>query len=362
MKAIKLVCAALLMLVVTAGPCFAITNVQAVPDQKNVTMGPGATITFTWVIDRNLNGGNSVDVRSPNGIFRVNGVQVATSPALRRIIPGDPKTFRIVESVAVPMAVMRRAIEVGQAQFTYDRDFDEAPFGAPVNGSLDVRVTGGMGGPISVARIQLTFDNGGTTFTTVPRGSELRARAQINTSGSGRLDAVWEVSEPNPDGSAFYRTLKAESRTLTAQQRIVIESPLLPTKSDGRINVRFRVKEPFNALQPPVITYFVTGQPGTQGVGKLDSSGPSNDVAVNGSTLFKWAPAKGAVAYRVQVMDAADGVIASQLVRGTQTTLSAFVLGQLQAPATYRWRVVAINEEGDGISASGARSFRLKSR
>lgn len=364
MKILKTLFAVFLLLsIFCATPAMAqVSNAQSVPDETTVNMGPSGTFTITWVVDRNQNGATSVDLRSVPGRFRVNGVTVATSPTTRRVFPGDPKTMRVVETVRVPQLVMRRALQLAQGLFEYERDFDDVPpFNAGVTANVTVRTTGGMGGPVSVSRIELMFGNG-STFATVPREALLTAKAVINSSGSGRLDAVWEVSDANPDGSAFYRPIRNVTRTLSAQQRITIESPALPTKTDGRVNVRFRIKEPLNAVQPPVITYFVTGKQGERGFGKLQTMGPAGEQPVAGNTTFEWKPVKGAVAYRLQVLDASSSVIASQLVRGEQSPLSAFVLGQLQAPASYRWRVVAIGEDGNALASSETRSFRLKSR
>ena len=354
MKILKTLFAAFLLLsVFCAAPAMAqVSNAQAVPDETTVNLGPSGTFTISWIVDRNINGANSVDLRSLPGRFLINGVPVATSPSTRRVFPGDPKTMRVVETVRVPQLVMRRALQQTQGLFEYERDFDDVPpFNAGVTANVTVRTT----------RIELMFSNG-SSFTTVMRESNLTAKAVINSSGSGRLDAVWEVSDANPDGSAFYRPIRNVTRMLAAQQRITVESPPLPTTSDGRVNVRFRIKEPLNAVQPPVITYFVTGKEGERGTGKLQTMGPAGEQPVAGNTTFKWKPVKGAVAYRLQVLDSANSVIASQLVRVTESPLSAFVLGQLQAPASYRWRVVAIGEDGNALASSETRSFRLKSR
>ena len=71
---------------------------------------------------------------------------------------------------------------------------------------------------------------------------------------------------------------------------------------------------------------------------------------------------KGAAAYRLQVLETGGRVAASMLVKGTEASLSDFVLAQLQAPATYQWRVSALNTNGDVIASSAPRTIKVKGR
>jgi hypothetical protein len=127
--------------------------------------------------------------------------------------------------------------------------------------------------------------------------------------------------------------------------------------------VRFRVTNPPGSDIRPAISYYVVGEgDGKDHPYKINVSAPASDAHVAAGTGFKWSTVKGAAAYRLQLLDLSNNPVAAMLVRGNETALSAFVLAQLQGPATYRWRVTALNSEGGIIGTSGTRAIKVKGR
>lgn len=347
---------ALLSLLWAAPASALVILVKPSPTPAHVTFG-GAAATFTvnWTITRTLAGG-PVDLISPPGRLRVGGVVVANTPSRRKIYSGNPGTIVFTETATVPASVMRRALADSSGVIVYERDFaDDPPALTVQTGALNVVVTGGgMGGPVSLSEVTLDFDNG-ATFATIPQDGALRAVAHIHASGAGLLNGVWETNDGTADG--FYRPLRAVSVTLSGQRVFTETSPPLPTREQGRHNVRFRVISPAGSEIHPVISWFVTSA-----AAALKPSLPADGARLERGTKFTWSAAKGASAYRVQILDGAGNPVAAQLVRVNEATLSAFVFAQLQGPATYRWRVSALDSQGSIIATSDPRAIRVHGR
>lgn len=337
-----------------------VTSVKPVPASGSVAFGPAATFTVTWGILRGGAPNSPVVVTGAPGVFKPTSGSLTilgTTPAMTRSFPGNPGSVFITETFVVPQTVMRWALEHNNGQFVYQRAFADDPPGLTfVPGTVFLNTTGGMGGPIGVANVNLTF-NDGTSFKAVEQGAGLSAIAHVKSTGSGQLEAVWEVSEANADGSAFYRPIRTVSQSLSGQHYIEIESPPLPTTLEGRENVRFRVTAPTNGIDSPVISYFVTPKPKAISVELL---GPEAGARAADGTVFRWKGVKRAVAYRLQVLTPSGKVVASMLVTGDETPLSPFVRGQMRAASEYQWRVVAIGRDGAALGESKPRALNVR--
>ncbi len=362
MKRIALFLFAALFMLLAAQPAQAlVTNVQSNPGQRNISFSGGASsLTVTWIISRTAAGG-PVDLRSNPGRLRVGNAVVSTTPARSKRVSGNPTTITFTETISVPSNVMRLALQSNNGAFVYERDFaDDPPALTFITGGHNVFVTGGMGGPLSLAEVTLSFDNG-STFTTIQQGGALRAQARIRSNGSGQLRGVWEVSDNGAQSSAFFRPLRTVTVTLTGQRYITEFSPPLPTSSDGRVNVRFRVTDPPGTDIKPQITYFVADTQAKER-GAIAVVAPDDGAAFVDNTPFQWGAVKGAAAYRLQVLDAGGNHVASMLVKGAETRLSGFARSQLQGPAVYKWRVAAADVDGNVIAISETRSIKVKAR
>lgn len=358
---IPLICA--LLLVTAAEQAHAIVNsVTPVPVEKNVRFGGGSTFTVTWRLLRGA--GAPFTITSPVGEFRRDqnsNVAWATTRTISRRFTQSQTTLTITETVAVPQSVLRRALETNGGRFIYFRRFADDGVSFDDN-SIQLNVAGGTGGEVNLSQATLTFGNG-SSFATVAQGAALTAKARVTYAGTGRFSAVWEVGE-STGGRSFFRPISTVNRTLSGQREFTLESPALPTLNTGRYEVRLRVTEPGNAFDNPTLSYFVTGGD-TQGLGDLPAIGltaPKSDAAVGKDDVFQWQEVKGASAYRLQVLEntAAQNIVAQQIVQGSSSKLSTFVRAQLQAPAAYLWRVVAVDGQGRVIAASNPRQMRVK--
>lgn len=346
---------------IAAVPAFALViSVKPVPSAGTVAFGPGATFTVTWGVLRGGAPNSPVVMTASPGVFKPTGASatiLGTTPAMTRTFPGNPGNVFITETFVIPETVMRWSLEHNNGQFVYQRAFADNPPGLTfVSGTVSLNTTGGMGGPIGVANVNLTF-NEGTSFRSIQQGGALTAIAHVKSTGSGQLDAVWEVSAANADGSAFYRPIRTISQSLSGQHYLEIESPPLPTTVEGRENVRFRVTAPINGINSPVISYFVT--PGEKAV-SIDVLGPEPGARISSATKFHWKGVRKAVAYRLQLLSTSGKVAGSMLVKADETSLSPFVLGQLKSTSEYQWRVVAIGRDGSLLGESRPRAVTVR--
>ena len=346
---------------IAAMPAFALVgSVKPSPASGSVSFGPAATFTVTWSILRGGAPNSPVIVTGAPGVFKPTGASatiLGTTPGMTRSFPGNPGAVIITETFVIPETVMRWALEHNNGQFVYQRSFADDPPGLTfVAGTVFLNTTGGMGGPIGVTNVNLTF-NDGTSFRSIQQGAPLTAIAHVKSTGSGQLNAVWEVSEANADGSAFYRPIRTISQSLSGQHYIELESPLLPTTLEGRENVRFRVTAPVNAIASPVISYFVT--PAAKAVA-VEVLGPEAGARATRTTKFQWKAVRGAVAYRLQVITSSGKVAGSMLVKDDQASLSPFVLAQLKASGDYQWRVIALGRDGGLLGESRPRAVNVR--
>lgn len=343
-----------------------IASISTSPVSRTVTMGGSSTFTMTWRITRAA-GGAPFTVQSRQGEFRRNGntpVPWVTTRSLSRTFTQNTLTVNITETVTVPQAVMRKALEDNNGVFIYYREFTDDGFATTTAQDIDLQVTGGMAGPLDVAAVTLMFDDG-TTFRTVAQDAAMTAKARVSIKGSGQFHAVWEIGD-TAGGSSFYRPLQPVTKTLSGKSALLLESPALPTQNTGRYNVRLRVTEPDNIIDIPVLSYFVTAgdNAGHGDIPAMATVSPKPDASVGKDTPFEWQEVKGAAAYRLQILEnsAALKLVAAMMVKGHAATLSPFVIGQLQSPAAYRWRVIALDGEGRVIAASTSQLIRTKSR
>ncbi len=358
----------ILLFVLAAMLCFSpsakavIGGIDTTPERRNVTFSSGATFTMTWRIQTTAT--PPITLKSTRGEFRRDGnttVPWATTRAITRRVASAPNgVVNVTETVTVPQSVMRNALEQNNGRFIYFRSWTDDNFVGIDEQDIDLVVAAGMGGELSLSQATLTFNNG-TTFRTVPKNEELTATARISVNGSGKFRAVWEVGD-STGGSSFFRPIETVNRTLAGKRFLVLESPKLPTSVTGRYEVRLRITDPGNTLDIPTLSYFVTdGDAGEAGVPRVAVTAPEMNAAIGRDTPFKWQSHNTAVAYRLQVLDKSNGSpVASQMVKGNESALSAFVIGQLQAPAVYLWRVLAIDDKGNVVGASEPRSFRTR--
>jgi len=235
----------------------------------------------------------------------------------------------------------------------------------------------------------LSFDNG-SSVRILPRNNAIHAEAQLGYSGTGLLQAVWEIAEPaTSSGTPIYRPLLQVRDYLTLGDTKTLKSPALPTGVVGLYLVRLRVIDPITNFTTPVIRYFVAE-------GRVGKELPPDPVGVLSpvpfalyapDTLFVWQPHKSAMAYQLEIYrtgrnpatelpdlgggdrtpkpsDIAAALrrapVTGMIVPGkqTSTTLSSNARQRLTPGRAYLWRVLAVDKEGTVVGQSPMREMR----
>lgn len=370
-----------------------IVGAGASPARANIAGVGAASVTVNWQVMReSFDLPNPGIISSPNLRILIDGTPVATLPnALSRQSPGDTttETIRLREVVRIPRSLVYRAVKEGHVlvltrRFTdsFDNTFEDAAF--------EVRPSGGGAAVLTVQRLELKFDDEARSRV-LPRGSELRVTAELNASGTGLLQAQWEVATgATTPGTPVFRPLSLVRQGIGVSGRAVLTSPPLPTADEGTHLVRLRLIEPRHATQPPALHYYVT--PGSRPESLVAQreillTGPRPGAPLTADTRFAWSAVPGVDAYQLAFFAAPAGpaepldpardtgtatgemapktapdgaeAVAGIFVAGTRTEtgLETSTLAQLPGDRRYLWKVTAIGANGAIIGTSSAREI-----
>ncbi|MPZ10188.1 MAG: hypothetical protein GEU89_08235 [Kiloniellaceae bacterium] len=394
---------AVLAIVLTAPSAIAaIFSVDTTPPRMAVSTTAPSTVTFVWRVVR-FPGSlvpNPGTVSSPNGVFLVNGAVVGTvNRTLSRSTPGTTtanETLIYSESVTVPQAVAFRAVKE-RAQIVYQRTFTDSsgaisPLPASQTGTIDLVPSGPGSEAFSISQLSLSFDDR-TRVKVLPKGSRLRAIAELNTSGSGLFRAVWEIAlASSTAGTPVFRPLALVRLPVAGGGRRIITSPPLPTGFEGTNLVRLRITEPQTRFDDePVLQYYVTPEsPSAEDqeprLMLITSPGPGTPLTL--TTRFAWQAVPGAQLYKVEVYGTTAGPaeipsdaevttdvpldpnpdtesvqglrpLTGAVVPGTQTEirLQDYSLRHLPGNRHYQWTVKAVGEDGALLGVSPPREI-----
>jgi len=351
--------------------------------------GP-STVTVTWLVVRDNGTGPASPgtVSSPSGRFLVNGGVVGTvNRTLSRSTPGTPfgqQTFIFTEAVTVPQAAVFRAIKSG-VPIVFERTFTTTGIiqpgtSASLPGSVDLTPSGPGSERFSISRLSLRFDDQ-SRVKVLSKGSRLRAVAELNTTGQGLVEAVWEIAPATTTaGTPVFQTLALVRRPVAFGGRTVITSPPLPTRFEGNNLVRLRITDPRAFFDEPELQYYVTPEsplPEAQEPRLLLITSPSPGTPLTLTTRFAWRAVAGAQVYKVEVFPAPAGpagiasgeavttpvpldptpdtagiagreALTGAVVPGTQTEirLQDYSLAHLPGGRRYLWTVKAVDAEG----------------
>ena len=373
----------LFSLLVTAQTSIAdVVNVSGTTSRNQIQDGQAATVAITWAGSTTNTGG--VTVFSNAGAFTdqgggslgVNNRRISRTlniPAVN-IFP-----FTIIENLQIPESIIYTAKKRGSLLFAYTRTFDD---GSGVTDTVTVtfQIISSAGGQLSISRVDLRFDN-----DQVVRVENIFAIANINYNGVGLFDLAWEIATPaSTQGTPFFSTLRNERSYLGAGREAYIQSPLLPTLQTGTYILRLNILSPVTAFDPVEIRYSVIkSDKGMEpiDIGKIRLSTPLPKAVLSKDTKFNWQPVEGANAYQLEIYDYIEnpGAVRSLedieirldwkqdkgtrstglLVPGSKYVLSLSPLSRqhLNSGHTYRWRVIAINAQGQIIASSQLRTL-----
>ncbi len=261
---------------VVTDPEIAIT---VAPERATVTVGRTVPVPLRWSA---LGIAPCIELFSSEVRVETAGARVLARLESELLLRGSAVA---AETLPVSAAVSQAALDLGVADLRIVREFvlvaPVTSLGAasavtagsvtarPVTArrvvarpAVDLLLTGSISQELSVLRLALRFEDG-EVFRQVPRGSSLRALAEITTAGSGPLRATWELADPtSTSGPPVFRPLQLVARHLSAGGPTVIESPDLPTERQGLHLLRLRLSAPAVDFAVPVLRYQVV--PGWQ--------------------------------------------------------------------------------------------------
>jgi hypothetical protein len=355
--------------------------------------GP-ATVTATWrVVRQEADLPNPGTVSSPRLRILIDTTVVADLPRpLARALPGveSTETALLREIVQIPEALVFRAVKQ-RATLRLERTFADSPGDTPEVAGLLVTPSGPASAAVAIERLALAFDDDARTRV-LPKGGDLRAVAEINSSGVGLITGQWEVaSAATTAGTPVFRPLALVRQGVAGGGRTVITSPRLPAAEEGTHLVRFRVVEPALAIDAPALQYYITPRaPGAAPAAPSDIlvAGPRPGDSLTAATRFAWHPLDGAEAYQLAFYAAPAGPAApldpasfpqAQLPQAaapdagetagaplagifvpgdrSEAVAEAFTLAQLPGGRSYLWKVLAIDANGAVIGSSSTREI-----
>jgi hypothetical protein len=253
-------------LIVATNLCLAdVTSVQTAPRSQRVPLGQSASVDVIWNITRDNTTANvGPTVTSTGGTFRAGG---ATGPILGTVstvlsqakpVIGTTTAFKMKEVVRVPSALVFQAQKRGATQIVYARSFVDCAACSAGSTTIVLPITSGTAAGFGISRLQLRFEDGSPTQL-VQRNTTLQVFADINFSGTGLLEATWELAGPTSTaGEPTFRTVQTVRRYLVAgASPATLSSPVVPTNDLGLYLVTLRVSSPELSFEQPTIRYFV---------------------------------------------------------------------------------------------------------
>ncbi|WP_193371528.1 hypothetical protein [Pelagibius marinus] len=370
-----------------------INDVTPSPAKARIASVGPATVAVNWNVER-----ISPDTPNPGTVSSsavqvfIDGISAGNLPrSVSQTTKGEvySEILRLREVVMIPQAMVYRAVKEG-ASLTLRRVFTDTADNSTENGEFEVTPTGEGSVALSVQRLELTFDDK-TRSRVLPKDSELRVVAEINTSGVGLLQAQWEVaSATSTAGAPMFHPLALVRQGVGAGGRAVLTSPPLPTGAEGTHLVRLRMIEPGLAFDAPTLQYYVTPKSRPAPLSALREillTGPRPGTPLTAETLFSWNALDGADAYQLsffavpsgpaepldpardtqataeqmtaKTVPAGEPAAAGIFVPGgrTSASLEAFTLAQLADGKRYLWMVTAIDANGAIIGTSPAREI-----
>jgi hypothetical protein len=302
-----LIAAALALWLLPLAPAGAgIVSVTPSPFNFNVAMNQATAVTINWRIVRAIPPGPGTVVSS-FGTLTIAGTTITINRALSRPTSGAEQVV-IVETLVVPRSLLVRAIKSGAPLTgTYVRIFTEA--GTTQVATVTFDVTTGGAASFGISRLDLKFLDDDSRATVRATDSRLRAVARIRFTGTGLLQASWQIATPtSTPGNEIYRPLRLERRQLAGNGEVELISPLLPTRIGGQYLVQLVIEDPGIGFDAPRLIYTVLppGEPVAETAPQsIRVSAPAAAAALSPGTKIAWTPSPAAAVYRILIIEPA---------------------------------------------------------
>ncbi|MGC1459022.1 MAG: hypothetical protein WA825_12145 [Steroidobacteraceae bacterium] len=300
--------------------------------------------------------GGSITLVAPQGLVTTpNGTVLQVDPTALtvRVPPGSQAS--VAESFTLAPATIAAALQSGVNTLTLTRTFLAANY--KLTAQVTLALGGSASGPLTLARVSLHFDDRQLIRVAEP-GEIIAAIAEINFSGSGTLNGIWEVaSPPSTRGQPVFVPLGSAAINLQGGGLTEVTSPPLPSLLAGTYLVRFRVRDPVVPFSGLVLPYAVEDD-ATQ-VPPVAIISPEQHATLAAGTRFQWQPAAGAVAYRLEFYEADSAEQGAVPISGEwlpaaqrDAALSALAQTHLKSGQAYRWRIVAVGADAEILGRS----------
>lgn len=338
-------------------------TVSVMPGTLSATLQSTLPTTLVWSVEipPSVTHGGPLVVNSPQGTVSTPSGQILQ-------IDSTPLTVNLsaagqgsaLEIFTLSPSTVATALRLGVNTLYLKRTFGVSPNSGST--MVVIHLGGIASGPLTLSRVALYFDNRALLRVLHP-GEAVVAVAEIEYSGNGVLDGLWEVaSPPSTLGEPVFVPLASATVNLAGGGSTEIASPPLPASAAGTYFVRFLVRSPAVPFTGLVIQYAVeAGAPQAPPIAVI---GPAQNATLNANTLFQWTPAAGAMAYRLEFYgaDLAEDSrpISGEWVPAVQrvAVLSVLASTHLQAGRVYRWRIVALNRQGQIVGRSAFYQIR----
>jgi len=345
---------------------------SATPNAMSASLQSTLPTTVVWSVRLTAGAATRVVVlpvtaTSPQGTVSTPGgqvLQIDPLPLTVRLsgVPTSAVQGTVPETFRLAPATVAAAQRLGINTLVFARTFSAG--GPPYVATANVNITlgGSASGPLALSHVALHFDDR-SLVRLLRQGESAVAIAEITFSGNGVFSGLWEVaSPPSTQGEPVFVPLGAASTNLTAGGISEVTSPSLPSLIAGTYYVRFRVRSPVVPFQSLVLRYGVEQGPA---VASIAVTSPEAHATFKPDTRFAWQPVPGAIAYRLEfyAADAAadyEPPLSGELlpVERRDSVLSALAQTHLAAGRAYRWRIVALDGDGEVVARSSLYEIR----
>lgn len=392
----------MLLLALFATESLAVINSVSVnSNKKNLIIGSPNTITVTWkvsVTDNQVSQGTIIfGTLSKSGSYTASSTTIGSqntqiSDSVTKTLFPQTQIFTITETISVPASVLFQAQQLGTSSIQYRREFSDSE-GSVATGILNLALAGSSaaGGSstvigttsaatLDVNRNSMRFSDQSLIKVT-QTGETVSAEAEINYTGTGLFEGVWEIARPESTrGTPVFSTLKRVSQFLSSRNIVTFKIKNLPTDALGFYIIRFRILSPLVSITQPALRYVVQTESlknKTVKPGSLNPLTPAEFSLLNITTEFTWDAIPGAKAYQLefyadkipeimslqlkQGMNSKDGPVTGILIPASKTkiNLKQATRNYLKKGKVYQWHVIAISDQGI-IAVSKPRNIRAE--
>jgi len=351
----------------TGSAALAASSASVTPSSVSASLASTLPVSFTWSVTITVpptGAAVPITLTSPQGVVSTSGgevLQVVPRALTVHLSPGGQGFAS--ETVALSPATIRTALQLGVNTLILSRSFGVKPFAAVA--AATIQIGGGAGGALGLSRVSLHFEDR-SLVRVLRSGDTAVAVAEINYTGSGVLNGLWEVAAPpSTQGEPVFVPVGSASVNLASGGLTEVTSPNLPATLEGTYYVRFRIRSPIVPFTSLLLRYAVEG--GSSEVLPIEIVSPQQHATLNVGTHFEWQPASGAVAYRLEFYEPDPALetldpLCGQWVPSEQrdAVLSALAQTHLQAGRSYRWRIIALSADSRVVARSAFYDIRTR--